>query len=178
MVKTSTKINACYITNNHRQEYQTNLLLTATHSLRSSPSGSMTAERRLPEPSVAAACFIRSYWWVPSGMCFLGLKVLLARLPLWRREGCVLANKHYRYVINAYRTEYRAHLLSINNWNATDITDQSLPLLSWQNHYTFFSCCKIPLTSLHQLWLYWIKFFTFFLEMTQVGTFKAYSHIP
>lgn len=37
------------------------LLLTATHSLRSSPSGNNTANLKLPEPSVAAACFIRSY---------------------------------------------------------------------------------------------------------------------
>jgi hypothetical protein len=37
------------------------VLLTATHSLRSSPSGSITASRKLPEPKVAAACFISSY---------------------------------------------------------------------------------------------------------------------
>lgn len=55
-------------------------LLTATHSLRSSPSGSATAFRRLPEPNVAAACFIRSYWCVPSGIFFFGLNVLLDRL--------------------------------------------------------------------------------------------------
>lgn len=59
------------------------LLFTATHSLRSSPSGSCTALRRLPDPNVAAACFMRSYWWVPSGMFFLGLKVLLDRLEDW-----------------------------------------------------------------------------------------------
>ena len=58
------------------------LLLTATHSLRSSPSGSDTASLRLPLPSVAAACFIRSYWWEPSGIFFLGLKVLVLRLLL------------------------------------------------------------------------------------------------
>uniref|UniRef100_A0A6B0UET4 Putative secreted protein n=1 Tax=Ixodes ricinus TaxID=34613 RepID=A0A6B0UET4_IXORI len=57
-------------------------VLTATHSLRSSPSGSMTASLRFPLPSVAAACFIRSYWWVPSGMFFFGLKVLEERPPL------------------------------------------------------------------------------------------------
>ena len=61
---------------------QPDSLLTATHSLRSSPSGSWTASRRLPEPSVAAACFIKSYWWVPSAMFFFGLKVLLERPPL------------------------------------------------------------------------------------------------
>lgn len=62
------------------------LLFTATHSLRSSPSGKATALRKFPEPSVAAACFIRSYWWVPSGIFFLGLKVLLEREPLWGKE--------------------------------------------------------------------------------------------
>lgn len=62
------------------QEY--NILLTATHSLRSSPSGSMTARRKFPEPKVAAACFIKSYWWVPSAMFFRGLKVLLDLPPL------------------------------------------------------------------------------------------------
>lgn len=56
------------------------LLFTATHSLRSSPSGKATAFRRLPEPNVAAACFIRSYWCVPSGIFFFGLNVLLDRL--------------------------------------------------------------------------------------------------
>lgn len=68
------------------------LLFTATHSLRSSPSGKATALRKFPEPSVAAACFIRSYWWVPSGMFFLGLKVLLEREPLSEervRVGCI-----------------------------------------------------------------------------------------
>jgi len=62
------------------------LLLTATHSFRSSPSGSMTASRRFPEPNVAAACFIKSYWWVPSGIFFFGLKVLEDLLPLKRKE--------------------------------------------------------------------------------------------
>lgn len=37
------------------------LLLTATHSFKSSPSGSITANLKLPDPSVAAACFIKSY---------------------------------------------------------------------------------------------------------------------
>lgn len=37
------------------------LLLTATHSFKSSPSGNITASLRFPEPSVAAACFIKSY---------------------------------------------------------------------------------------------------------------------
>lgn len=58
------------------------LLLTATHSLRSSPSGSSTANLRLPEPRVAAACFIRSYWCVPSGIFFLGLNVFDDLPPL------------------------------------------------------------------------------------------------
>lgn len=61
-------------------------LLTATHSFWSSPSGSITANLRLPDPSVAAACFIKSYWWVPSGMFFLGLNVLDERLPLRLRS--------------------------------------------------------------------------------------------
>lgn len=58
------------------------LLLTATHSLRSSPSGSNTASLRFPEPRVAAACFIRSYWCVPSGIFFLGLNVFDDLPPL------------------------------------------------------------------------------------------------
>ena len=37
---------------------------------------------RFPDPSVAAACFIRSCWCEPSGMFFFGLKVLDDRLPL------------------------------------------------------------------------------------------------
>lgn len=57
-------------------------VLTATHSLRSSPSGSMTASLKFPDPRVAAACFIKSCWCVPSGMFFFGLNVLLDRLPL------------------------------------------------------------------------------------------------
>ena len=61
-------------------------LLTAIHSLRSSPSGSMTACRRFPLPSVASACFSSSYWWEPSGMFFFGLKVLDERLPLQRKQ--------------------------------------------------------------------------------------------
>lgn len=61
-------------------------LLTATHSFWSSPSGSITANLRLPDPRVAAACFIKSYWWVPSGMFFLGLNVLDERLPLRLRS--------------------------------------------------------------------------------------------
>lgn len=63
-----------------------NLLLTATHSFKSSPSGSITAIRRLPLPSVASACFSSSYWWDPSGIFFFGLKVLEERLPLWKGE--------------------------------------------------------------------------------------------
>lgn len=59
-------------------------LLTAIHSLRSSPSGSMTACLRFPLPSVASACFSSSYWWEPSGMFFFGLKVFDERLPLQR----------------------------------------------------------------------------------------------
>lgn len=54
-------------------------MFTAIHSLMSSPSGRRTASRRLPEPSVAVAYFIRSYWWVPSMMFFFGLNVLLER---------------------------------------------------------------------------------------------------
>lgn len=37
------------------------LLLTAIHSFRSSPSGSMTACLKFPLPSVASACFSSSY---------------------------------------------------------------------------------------------------------------------
>lgn len=58
------------------------LLLTAIHSLRSSPSGSMTAIRRFPLPSVASACLSSSYWWDPSGMFFFGLNVFDERFPL------------------------------------------------------------------------------------------------
>lgn len=61
-------------------------LLTAIHSLRSSPSGSMTACLRFPLPSVASACFSSSYWCEPSGMFFFGLKVLDERLPLQRSK--------------------------------------------------------------------------------------------
>lgn len=61
-------------------------LFTAIHSLRSSPSGSMTACLRFPLPSVASACFSSSYWWEPSGMFFFGLKVLDERLPLERNQ--------------------------------------------------------------------------------------------
>ena len=71
--------------NNH-QTWQKYSLFTATHSFKSSPSGSITASRRFPLPSVAAACFIRSYWCVPSGMFFLGLNVLVDRLPLQKDE--------------------------------------------------------------------------------------------
>jgi hypothetical protein len=67
----------------HMKEHS---LLTATHSFWSSPSGSITANLRLPDPSVAAACFIKSYWWVPSGIFFLGLNVLDERLPLRLRS--------------------------------------------------------------------------------------------
>lgn len=58
------------------------ILFTATHSFKSSPSGSITASLKLPEPRVAAACFIKSYWWVPSGIFFFGLKVFEDLLPL------------------------------------------------------------------------------------------------
>lgn len=61
-------------------------LFTAIHSLRSSPSGSITACRRLPLPSVASACLRSSYWWDPSGMFFFGLNVLEDRLPLAREK--------------------------------------------------------------------------------------------
>merc|ERR1719228_3291252 len=47
----------------------------------SSSSGNMTARRRLPDPRVAAACFISSCPWLPSGMFFLGLNVLDDLLP-------------------------------------------------------------------------------------------------
>ena len=80
-------------------------VLTATHSLRSSPSGSITASRKFPEqiyfsvecaarcsvrfhsfrcipdPRVAAACFISSCWWLPSGMFFFGLNVFEDLFP-------------------------------------------------------------------------------------------------
>ncbi len=52
------------------------LLLTASHSSRSSPSGRRTARRRFPEPSVASAYFFSWYCFVPSGIFFFGLKVL------------------------------------------------------------------------------------------------------
>lgn len=67
---------------------------TATHSLRSSPSGSCTAWRRsAPLPSVASACFNKSWRWVPSGILFLGYKgrqqskyklQLSTHQPTWR----------------------------------------------------------------------------------------------
>ena len=76
-------------------------VLTAIHSFRSSPSGSWTACLKfpevikrwrksrhvrskidLPDPRVAAACFIKSCWCEPSGMFFLGLKVFEDLLPL------------------------------------------------------------------------------------------------
>ncbi len=77
---------------NHYSHYS---LFTAIHSLRSSPSGNITASRRLPLPSVAAACFIKSYWCVPSGIFFFGLKVLLLRPPLKQTKIT------YMYVCNA-----------------------------------------------------------------------------
>lgn len=55
-------------------------VLTAIHSLRSSPSGNMTACLRLPLPRVASACFKSSYWWDPSGIFFFGLNVFEERL--------------------------------------------------------------------------------------------------
>lgn len=66
------------------------LLLTATHSFKSSPSGSITANRKFPEPNVAAACFIKSYWCVPSGIFFFGLKVFEDLLPLERKKYQIL----------------------------------------------------------------------------------------
>ena len=63
-------------------------VLTATHSSTSSPSGSSTANLRLPDPKVALACFIRSCWWDPSGIFFFGLKVFEDRLPLKIRKRC------------------------------------------------------------------------------------------
>lgn len=53
--------------NVHKNKFQIeitidqNLLLTATHSFKSSPSGNITANLKFPEPKVAAACFINSY---------------------------------------------------------------------------------------------------------------------
>lgn len=96
-LKKSTAVKTTHITSNNynrlvinkrqldRQFY--NLLLTATHSFKSSPSGNITASRKFPEPRVAAACFIKSYWWVPSGIFFFGLKVLEDLLPLERERG-------------------------------------------------------------------------------------------
>lgn len=55
-------------------------VLTAIHSLRSSPSGNITACLRLPLPRVASACFKSSYWWDPSGIFFFGLNVFEERL--------------------------------------------------------------------------------------------------
>lgn len=66
----------------NRNSVRYNLLFTATHSFKSSPSGSITASLRFPLPKVAAACFIKSYWWVPSGIFFFGLNVLEERAPL------------------------------------------------------------------------------------------------
>lgn len=66
------------------------LLLTAIHSLRSSPSGSITACLRLPLPRVASACFRSSYWWEPSGIFFLGLNVFEDRLPLRKQREMLL----------------------------------------------------------------------------------------
>lgn len=66
------------------------LLLTAIHSLRSSPSGSITACLRLPLPRVASACFRSSYWWEPSGIFFLGLNVFEDRLPLRKQRETLL----------------------------------------------------------------------------------------
>ena len=40
----------------------------------------------LPDPNVAAACFIKSCWWEPSGMFFLGLNVFDDRLLLIIRK--------------------------------------------------------------------------------------------
>jgi hypothetical protein len=51
------------------------VLLTASHSLISSLSGSMTACLRFPLPKVAFACLWSSYLLVPLENAFLGLKV-------------------------------------------------------------------------------------------------------
>lgn len=75
------------------RSHSQHILFTATHSFRSSPSGKATAWRRFPLPNVAAACFIKSYWWVPSGMFFFGLKVLLAFPALQKKGSCSVTGR-------------------------------------------------------------------------------------
>jgi hypothetical protein len=61
------------------------ILFTATHSLRSSPSGSMTAKRKFPCPKVVDACLSKSIVFdsfVVSFVSFFVLKVLTDLLPL------------------------------------------------------------------------------------------------
>ncbi len=96
------------------------ILFTATHSLRSSPSGSMTAWRKFPLPSVTAACFMRSYWWVPSGMCFLGLNVLLLRLPLGK-----VGQNRLNISILLYRVLLFSWTLYFCDWAKQNTRDQS-----------------------------------------------------
>ena len=84
---------------NDPQPYFYYLLFTATHSFRSSPSGSITACLKFPLPRVAAACFIKSYWCVPSGMCFFGLKVLLFRLPLQTKDKKIILHNCVHWTV-------------------------------------------------------------------------------
>lgn len=42
----------------HKEGRMYNLLLTASHSFRSSPVGSLTASLKFPLPSVASICFL------------------------------------------------------------------------------------------------------------------------
>ena len=49
----------------------------------------------LPDPRVAAACFIKSCWCDPSGMFFFGLKVLDERDPLWIKRGIIAWKSQY-----------------------------------------------------------------------------------
>lgn len=77
------------------EKHALNILFTATHSFRSSPSGNMTASRKFPLPRVAAACFIKSYWCVPSGIFFFGLKVFVERPPLKKIVHCQWFDSSY-----------------------------------------------------------------------------------
>lgn len=63
----------------------------------SSPSGSVTAKRRLPEPRVASAYFLSWYCLVPSGMFFFGLKVLF--LFLRRKNQCACAYNPKKFIV-------------------------------------------------------------------------------
>lgn len=104
------------------------LLLTATHSLRSSPSGSSTANLRLPEPRVAAACFIRSYWWVPSGIFFLGLKVFDDLPPLQKKKK-KLTTKNNVFELQAAANE---HCKTLTIGSSLWLCLEHKPNVSWQ----------------------------------------------